>query len=185
MRPPLESNSVAATALSLRALQLYGTRQAERIARASSWLRTARPRTTEERAMQLLGLSWAKAQADDIRRSTQALIAEQRQDGGWAQLPALESDAYATGQALVALHTAGHPVSSSDGPARRRRFCCGRNFPMAPGSSARARSLCNRRGTAAFRTASISGSLPPGPVGRRWPSRWRSSRSRLLDPPAD
>ena len=64
--------------------------------------------------MQLLGLAWAKAPADDIRRSTKALIAEQRQDGGWAQLPALETDAYATGQALVALHTAGHSVSSSE-----------------------------------------------------------------------
>jgi Ankyrin repeats (3 copies) len=114
MRPPLESNSVAATALSLRALQLYGTTQEERIARASGWLRSARPRTTEERAMQLLGLAWAKAPADDIHRSTKALLAEQRQDGGWAQLPALETDAYATGQALVALHTAGHSVSSSE-----------------------------------------------------------------------
>src|SRR5262249_22594364 len=31
----------------------------------------------------------------------------QRQDGGWAQLPDMESDAYATGSALVALHQAG------------------------------------------------------------------------------
>ena len=39
--------------------------------------------------------------------------AEQRADGGWSQLPTLASDAYATGQALVALHTAGQ-VTSSD-----------------------------------------------------------------------
>jgi len=112
IRPPIESNSFTATALSLRAIQLYGTGQEDRVARASNWLRTATPRTIEERAMQLLGLAWAKAPADDIRKSMEALLAEQRPDGGWAQLAALETDAYATGQALVALQTAGHPVSS-------------------------------------------------------------------------
>ena len=57
--------------------------------------------------MQLLGLAWAKAAREDLKKSAQALLAEQRADGGWAQMPALESDAYATGQALVALHHAG------------------------------------------------------------------------------
>ena len=35
------------------------------------------------------------------------LLAEQRSDGGWAQLPSLSSDAFATGQALVALWRSG------------------------------------------------------------------------------
>jgi hypothetical protein len=114
MRPPLESSDFTATALSLRAIQLYGTQPEGRIARAGEWLRAASPRTTEARAMQLLGLVWAKAAADDIRTSAKALLSQQRQDGGWAQLPALESDAYATGQALVALQTAGHAVSTPE-----------------------------------------------------------------------
>jgi hypothetical protein len=114
MRPPLEAGNFTATALSLRALQLYGTQPDERVARASQWLRAANPRTTEERAMQLLGLAWAEAPAADIRKSVTALLAEQRPDGGWAQLPMLETDAYATGQALVALETAGRAVSSSE-----------------------------------------------------------------------
>jgi hypothetical protein len=49
----------------------------------------------------------AKAGAEDLRTLAGALLSEQRPDGGWAQLPALSSDAYATGQALVALHSAG------------------------------------------------------------------------------
>ena len=114
IRPPLESSSFAGTALSLRALQLYATDPGERIARAVDWLRSAKPRTTEDRAMQLLGLSWAKAPAGDLRASAEALLAEQRQDGGWAQLPGLQTDAYATGQALVALQTAGRAVSAAE-----------------------------------------------------------------------
>ena len=63
--------------------------------------------------MQLLGLAWAKAPADAVRTSADALLREQRPDGGWAQLPTLETDAYATGQALVALQTSGHDVASA------------------------------------------------------------------------
>ena len=104
---------MTATALSLRAIQLYGSQQDERVARAVDWLRAAKPRTTEDHAMQLLGLAWGQARPHDIRKSTTSLLALQRQDGGWAQLPTLETDAYATGQALVALHTSGYAVSSS------------------------------------------------------------------------
>ena len=114
IRPPLESSDVTATALSLRAIQLYGSQQEERVARAVDWLRAAKPRTTEDHAMQLLGLAWGQARPHDIRKSTASLLALQRQDGGWAQLPTLETDAYATGQALVALQTSGYAVSSSE-----------------------------------------------------------------------
>ncbi len=113
IRPPLESSDVTATALSLRAIQRYGSQQRERVTRAVDWLRAAKPRTTEDHAMQLLGLAWGQARPHDIRKSTAPLLALQRQDGGWAQLPTLETDAYATGQALVALQTSGYAVSSS------------------------------------------------------------------------
>jgi hypothetical protein len=84
-----------------------------RVERAREWLAAAKPQTTEDRAMQLLGLSWADARAEVLRKVAQGLLAEQRPDGGWGQLPALESDAYATGQAMVALKTSG-VVSASD-----------------------------------------------------------------------
>ena len=114
IRVPIESNDVTATALSIRALQLYGTDPDSRVVRARHWLRSAAVRSTEERAMQLLGLTWANAPADDIRMSASALLAMQHDDGGWAQLPNLETDAYATGQALVALQVSGYPVSSAE-----------------------------------------------------------------------
>ena len=128
IRPPLESNDITSTALSLRAIQLYGVQPEVSVARAAAWLRTATPRSTEERAMQLLGLVWGRASADDIRASADALVAMQREDGGWAQLPALETDAYATGQVLVALQTAGRSVSSLEFE-RGKAFLLRTQFP--------------------------------------------------------
>jgi hypothetical protein len=43
-----------------------------------------------------------------------ALIRDQRADGGWAQLPKLDTDAYATGSALFALQQAGIQTSSAE-----------------------------------------------------------------------
>jgi N-acyl-D-amino-acid deacylase len=106
-RPPMESSRVTGTALSIRALQLYGKDSEERIRRATNWLRSVKPRTHEERSMQLLGLAWAKAPGSESKSAVRALLAEQRPDGGWGQLAALESDAYATGQALMALQASG------------------------------------------------------------------------------
>ncbi len=111
-RPPLESSDFNATAFSLRAIQLYAPqgRQAEikqRVAEARQWLLKNEARTNEDRVFQLLGLHWSGAQPPALRPFTARLRAEQRADGGWSQLPGMTSDAYATGQALVALHRAG------------------------------------------------------------------------------
>jgi hypothetical protein len=117
-RPPLEYSTFTATALSLRALQVYGKDPEPRVQRARQWLAAAKPHSNEDRTWQLLGLSWANAGAEAMRAPAQALLAEQRPDGGWAQLPAIESDAYATGQAMVALMTAGR-LSPSDAAWQR------------------------------------------------------------------
>jgi hypothetical protein len=68
--------------------------------------------------MQLLGMSWSQADVKDLRKAARALLGEQRPDGGWAQLTALESDAYATGQALVALQSSGQ-LAISDAAYQR------------------------------------------------------------------
>ncbi|HYO79842.1 MAG TPA: ankyrin repeat domain-containing protein [Bryobacteraceae bacterium] len=105
-RPPLEASPFTSTALSIRALQVYGQNNAEQIARGVQWLIAAKPNTQEERTMKLLGLNWGAADRSEIDRAAAELIAQQQADGGWAQLNGLESDAYATGQAMVALYQA-------------------------------------------------------------------------------
>ena len=112
IRPPIESNDVQVTALSLRALQLFAppSRRAEfaaAVARARAWLTAAPATETEERAFRVLGLSWAGAPAADVTRAARELLAIQKDDGGWAQLDTMASDAYATGEALVALRESG------------------------------------------------------------------------------
>jgi ankyrin repeat protein len=111
-RPPMESSDIELTAMCMRALQVYApaARRAEyqaAVGRAAAWIAQATPVMTEDRVFQLLGLHWSGVAAAGIQVRARALIAEQRTDGGWAQLPTLESDAYATGQALVSLVESG------------------------------------------------------------------------------
>jgi ankyrin repeat protein len=112
LRPPLGGNAIQATMLAMRSLQLYplpGRAQetAEQIGRARRWLERAMPQTHQDEVCRMLGLAWAGAEPDALAGGASKLLESQRPDGGWAQLPGLESDAWATGQSLVALHTAG------------------------------------------------------------------------------
>ena len=60
--------------------------------------------------MQLLGIRWANIAAPQDR--VKELIALQRANGGWGQTENLPTDAYATGEALYALHETG--MSAAD-----------------------------------------------------------------------
>jgi ankyrin repeat protein len=112
-RPPIESSDITVTALSIRALRAYAPTPLKAdyeraIVRGGSWLaNVARPKSTEDHVYRLLGLSWSGASQSALRDAAQALIARQRDDGGWSQIPTLASDAYATGQALTALAQSG------------------------------------------------------------------------------
>lgn len=105
-RPPMESSDITATALSLRALERYGD-DPERVSHAAQWLANQEAHSTEEQAMQLLGLCWTHADPAIVARQARRLLAKQQPGGGWSQLNTPEADAYATGQALVALSTSG------------------------------------------------------------------------------
>ena len=117
-RPPLCSTDVQQTALSIRALQLYPpvpakAAYAEAVGKASEWLSRTDANTNDERAFRVMGLAWAKAHPAVIRKAVDAVLSTQRADGGWSDIPTLESTGYATGLALNALFEGGVPVSSS------------------------------------------------------------------------
>ena len=107
-RPPIGEGPIAVTAYAIRALKAYAPPgrshdMTERIARAAAWLAAQKAVTTEDRNMQLLGLSWAGRDAAERERLAKVILAKQRADGGWAQSDDLQSDAYATGVSLFAL----------------------------------------------------------------------------------
>ena len=111
-RPPSEASEFTATAVSLRGIALYAPPDphnvySRAIDRAVSWLGRSEPKTTEDRVFRLFGLVWGGARREIVQAARQDLVKTQRPDGGWAQLPSLQSDAYATGEALVALTEAG------------------------------------------------------------------------------
>ena len=126
-RPPQSHSLFTTTAVCAQAVRNYMPAQFKneaeaRVRRAREWLIKARPHTTEDSVFQLLGLVWTGA--DKLARASvvRQLLRQQREDGGWSQLPALGSDAYATGEVLSALHEAGGLSPSDPEYQRGLRF---------------------------------------------------------------
>jgi hypothetical protein len=117
-RPPMNSGEMQMAALAIYAMKNYapeaeGVNCEKAIARSVAWLEKVTPLTNQDHAFRLLGLGWGGAPASLIREEAKTMAALQRADGGWSQLPSLTSDAYATGEALFALGSAGR-MSVSD-----------------------------------------------------------------------
>jgi hypothetical protein len=77
------------------------------VQRAREWLQSNKAINTEDRAFQMIGLAWTDSDREVLKRLSRELLADQREDGGWAQIPRRPTDAYSTGEALVVLHSAG------------------------------------------------------------------------------
>ena len=126
-RVPVESNDFTWTANAARALEAYGASENaaelnERVGRARTWLLRHTAATTDEKVFRLLGLYWTKADAGEIHQQGEILKREQNRDGGWSQLRNVNSDAYATGLVLVALHASGQLSVSDESYTRGVRY---------------------------------------------------------------
>jgi ankyrin repeat protein len=118
IRQPLCLNHIGQTALSMRALQLYTPKTDEAAYRRSIqlgalWLANAKSYNNDDRSWRVAGLAWAGTNKVATAKAIRELLVAQKADGGWSDLPSMESTAYATGKSLVALHTAGLPVSDA------------------------------------------------------------------------
>jgi N-acyl-D-amino-acid deacylase len=108
-RPPTQGSPLTTTYLALAALKNFGTeakqKQIEsRFEQVRPWLLGVKLENTEDRVFHLRALKVAGVDECLIKAAASELVNQQRPDGGWAQLDTLESDAYATGSTLVALH---------------------------------------------------------------------------------
>ena len=123
VRPPQSHSPFTTTAVCAQSLRNYLPEQFKnekesRLKRAREWLLKTRPQTTEDLSFQLLGLLWTGADKSARAKVASELLTQQREDGGWSQLKGMESDAFATGEVLVALHD-GASIPVSD-PAYQR-----------------------------------------------------------------
>lgn len=119
-RPPLEESQVAVTVLSAYALQIYADEEQqadakEAVARAKKWLASAKLNSQEDHVYRLWGAQLLRdgdeQQQKSVREEMQsAVLSRQNKDGGWSQLPDMESDAYATGQTLYVLRQIALPA---------------------------------------------------------------------------
>jgi hypothetical protein len=117
-RPPLCSLYIGQTVLAMRALQLYAPKTdkaayEKSIQIAAAWVAKAEAVTNDDRTWRLMGLAWFGKDKEATQKAMREVLAAQKSDGGWSDLPSIASNAYATGRALVALQTAGMPVSDS------------------------------------------------------------------------
>jgi ankyrin repeat protein len=122
VRQPLCSLYIGRTALAMRALQLYAPKSDRApydraVQLAAAWLAKAQSFNNEDRTWRLSGLAWAGVDKVATQKARQELLAAQRTDGGWSDLPSMQSSAYATGKSLVALQLGGLPVTD---PAYQR-----------------------------------------------------------------
>jgi len=108
-RRPSSGSNFTSSYVALRGLSTYSTPVQEtefamRRNSAAEWLLNTQPSDTEDRVFQLLSLPYIAADKTATERLVHELLSLQKTDGGWAQRPDMQSDAYATGSALAALY---------------------------------------------------------------------------------
>jgi N-acyl-D-amino-acid deacylase len=111
-RPPLQDSPAMSATLAAYYLQQFATKEqepaaSETVARSALWLQSYEPIRQEDRNALLWGFHLFDADQNHIDRARIAVLDSQREDGGWSQLPDMESDSYATGQALWTLQETG------------------------------------------------------------------------------
>ncbi|QDU74742.1 Planctomycete cytochrome C [Bremerella volcania] len=107
-RPPTVASPFTTTWAVVRGVLDYTTPDtklgvAVRVTEARDWLIRTPSRDTEESVSKLRTLKLVEADERAIRDEAKKLLEIQQDDGGWAQLPGQESDAYATSTVLIAL----------------------------------------------------------------------------------
>jgi len=121
-RPPICSDYIGQTALSMRALQLYAPKvdkapYDQAVKMAAAWIAKAHASNNEDRAFRVLGLAWDGTDKAATQSAMKELLAKQRPDGGWSDIDSMESSAFATARSLYSLQTAG--LAAGD-PAYRK-----------------------------------------------------------------
>ena len=110
-RPPSEESKIHTSYFAIYYMDYFARgadlqkKVKEAIAKARPWIIDSKPHSQEDFNGKFKALIALDAPAQEIKAARQELLKRQREDGGWAQLPEMKSDAYATGQTLHTLVT--------------------------------------------------------------------------------
>jgi hypothetical protein len=116
-RPPINESEAGDTVWILLALEGEAGTDAA-LKKATAWLAGVKPsESVQDKAFKVLLAVRAGKSPAEVQPAVDDLLASQRKDGGWGQLPSLQSDAFATGQALYVLSLAGY---TAERPAVQR-----------------------------------------------------------------
>ncbi len=126
-RPPSSGSDFMTTYVALRGLTQFGTEEQEeniqaRTEKVGQWITSQTPRDTEDRVFRLWSLPYLSDSDGQFQEATKDLLARQQEDGGWAQMDKMESDAYATGTVLVAMLDAGAVTPDHEAVRRGVRY---------------------------------------------------------------
>jgi N-acyl-D-amino-acid deacylase len=110
-RPPAASSELMTTALALSGLKRYGQGHLDPESllamrnKARHWLESIEPDSNNENVVGRIWCEHLLNEGDNSKaeKGMSAIWSLQRPDGGWAQAPGMESDAYATGQSMMML----------------------------------------------------------------------------------
>ena len=101
-RPPSEESKIHTSYLAIYYTDHFARGEdlerkvKEAIAKARPWIAGSEPHSQEDFNGKFKALIALDASAQEINAARQELLKRQREDGGWSQLPEMESDAYAT-----------------------------------------------------------------------------------------
>ena len=110
-RPPSEESKIHASYFAIYYMNYFArgkdikNRVKDAVDKARPWLMDEKPNSQEDFNGKLKELIALRASPEKINNLRKDIIKRQREDGGWAQLSEMESDAYATGQTLYTLLT--------------------------------------------------------------------------------
>ena len=94
----------------------------QRLNQIREWLTDAKPADNEDRVFRLRTLDYLDDDDTAVQAAGRDLLDQQRADGGWSQTSELDSDPYATGTSLSALHQAGLLQVDSEAYIRGLQF---------------------------------------------------------------
>jgi N-acyl-D-amino-acid deacylase len=123
-RPPMEESFATCTVLAVAGMRHFADPAQKdeldaAIAKAKTWLIQRIPDSQEDTVARLWGLHLLAATEEQLSAAREAVLTAQRDDGGWSQTAAMESDAYATGLTLFVLRSTG--LAATDPAFRRGR----------------------------------------------------------------